>query len=413
MLQRMLIDKMENRILVGIVMFLGTMLLVGWVAINENARMASFDRQFTARSIERGADLFAANCSTCHGENGLGINGRGPALNSPHFFGFDYFAEIDRQMLSLQTEQRELETELVDLAQELVSVQTGDARATDIEERLTEINERLSGEDSIAVEMAALNEERTALAQQLLPAAQTASYPLAINSDGTLDYEPTRLGQIEFGSTLEDYIISTLVHGRPGSNAIWPEAMVSWSNQAGGQMRDDQLQDLANYILNWNMGEDWTIEDALAVQQYALVPVNPLLAGTTGGEEAEPAGTDVEAITAAVMELEGDAARGEQIYSNQGPSQLGSLLACSGCHLGGIAAPDTSEQWVTVNNERLALPQFEGYSAEQYIVESIVNPGAYLAPGYGNAMPGDFGTRVSNQDIADVIAYVRTYSDSE
>ena len=43
-------------------MFVGMMILVGWVAINEEARMQSFVRQHTGRSIERGAELFASLC---------------------------------------------------------------------------------------------------------------------------------------------------------------------------------------------------------------------------------------------------------------------------------------------------------------------------------------------------------------
>ena len=77
-MHRMLIERIENRILVGIIAFVGIMVLVGWVAINENARMASFSRQYDARSIERGAELFAGSCSTCHGTDGLGILGRAP-----------------------------------------------------------------------------------------------------------------------------------------------------------------------------------------------------------------------------------------------------------------------------------------------------------------------------------------------
>ena len=51
------IKTIEGRILAGITMFVGMMILVGWVAINEEARMQSFVRQHTGRSIERGAEL--------------------------------------------------------------------------------------------------------------------------------------------------------------------------------------------------------------------------------------------------------------------------------------------------------------------------------------------------------------------
>jgi mono/diheme cytochrome c family protein len=72
MFERMLIDKMENRILVGASMFVGILILVGWIAINEPARMSSFERQYEARAIERGGELFAQNCATCHGTDARG-----------------------------------------------------------------------------------------------------------------------------------------------------------------------------------------------------------------------------------------------------------------------------------------------------------------------------------------------------
>ena len=54
-LQRLLVNRIEHRIIVGTVAFLATLVLVGWIAINEGGRMAAFDKEFTARSIERGA----------------------------------------------------------------------------------------------------------------------------------------------------------------------------------------------------------------------------------------------------------------------------------------------------------------------------------------------------------------------
>ncbi|MEQ8672034.1 MAG: c-type cytochrome [Aggregatilineales bacterium] len=424
MLQRMLIDKMENRILVGIVMFLGTMLLVGWVAINENARMASFERQFTARSIERGADLFAANCSTCHGESGLGINGRAPGLNNPQLFGHDYFADIDRQLNALVAQQTaqsdELNTELVALADELVSADTTEERATEIEARIGEINLILNsdGDDELSTQIADLEAQKRALVLQFQPLILSAQFPLtidengdiAVDSEGQRQYAPSRLAQIGYGGTLESYIVTTLIHGRPGSSAVWPAAMVSWSDRTGGPLRDDQIQDITNYILNFDKGEDWTVEDAFAVNQYSLIPVNPLLAGDLG-EPAEPAGTDVDAILTELEGLEGDAERGQRIYSGTAPTQVQSILGCAGCHAGGLSAPATEEQWDNIPVERLTLPQFADYTIEHYIVESIVNPGAYVAPGYAaGAMPGNFGSQVSVQDLADMIAYIASYS---
>ena len=56
-LKRLLIDRIENRVLIGITIFLATMVLVGWVAINEPGRMASFDQVYMARSTEHVARI--------------------------------------------------------------------------------------------------------------------------------------------------------------------------------------------------------------------------------------------------------------------------------------------------------------------------------------------------------------------
>lgn len=81
--------KIETKVIIGTAAFFGIILLIGWVALNEEGRMASFTTQYEARSMERGAMLFENNCSTCHGDWGQGIPGRAPALNNPALFNGD------------------------------------------------------------------------------------------------------------------------------------------------------------------------------------------------------------------------------------------------------------------------------------------------------------------------------------
>lgn len=411
MLERMLIDKMENRILVGITAFVGIMLLVGWVAINENARMASFERQYNARAMERGAELFAANCSTCHGNEGLGIANRAPALNSPHMFGHDFFADIDREMTNLEAEQIGLEAELQRLTEEFVAQDTDDERKEEILQRRQEISERLNGEGGIITRLSELTEEQEALINTLQPAIDNG-YPISttLNADGEelLVIESDRLGQVGWSSTLYDYIFTTLVHGRPTSVSYWPDPMVAWAQTAGGPLRNDQIDDITTYILNWDKGDDWTVEDALAVAQYAKVPVE---GGGIVAEAVPPIGTDVAAILTRIEEqaLVGDPARGQAIYEGSDRTLLGDGLGCSGCHAGGVAAPMTEGTWDRVMNERLVLDQFADYTVEQYIVESIVLPGEYVVPGYAaGAMPATYGEQMALQDIADLLAYLES-----
>jgi mono/diheme cytochrome c family protein len=57
-----------------------------YIGIFERDRMATYEHSQKARSIQTGAILFEDNCSPCHGTDGTGVPGRGPALNTPEFF---------------------------------------------------------------------------------------------------------------------------------------------------------------------------------------------------------------------------------------------------------------------------------------------------------------------------------------
>ena len=56
----------------------------------------------------------------------------------------------------------------------------------------------------------------------------------------------------------------------------------------------------------------------------------------------------------------------------------------------------------------------EGYTAADYLYESILLPSAYISPdcptgpcaGPPSAMPANFGTRMTIQDMSDVMAYL-------
>ncbi len=73
---------MTWRIVVGTLSFVLTMIILGYVAVTEQDRMANFTTAYDARQIETGASLFENNCSPCHGLDGKGT-GRAPALNTP------------------------------------------------------------------------------------------------------------------------------------------------------------------------------------------------------------------------------------------------------------------------------------------------------------------------------------------
>lgn len=356
-LDRLLIEKIENRILVGIAAFVGTMVIVGWIGINEPARMAVFTDQYHGRSVERGAYLFNQNCSECHGIDGRGLVGIAPGLNNPHMFGYDFTAAIDREMGALQ---REL-----------------DAGVT--EERQAEIEAR----------MAELEAELDDLIAQMQPAIDSG-YPVDT---------PERMDQVAWEGSVRSYVLTTLVHGRPGSVNYWPQPMAAWGQTAGGPLREDQLEDLTNYIMNWDKGEAWTIDDLNAVSQFAKLPADPALAVAGAGEST--VGTDVDTILTELEGYTGDPVNGQALYN-------GGTYACAGCHMNAAVAPPTEEQWAAVTTGAGGRP----YADEpmRYFVESIVLPNDYVVEGYpANAMPQNFGERMSYQDMADILAYIESY----
>jgi len=95
----------------------------------------------------------------------------------------------------------------------------------------------------------------------------------------------------------------------------------------------------------------------------------------------------------------GNVSGGEQVFTGKG--------GCSACH---SLDPD----------ERIVGPSLSGvasraatltpdYSAEMYIYESIVNPNAYVVEGFqGGIMPTNFEQRLSEQQLADLVAFLLT-----
>lgn len=76
----------DQQALVGTLVMFATIVILGWIGVNEPRRMAQYDAQYTGRSIQRGAVLFDSNCKACHGANGEGTEGVAPALNISTLF---------------------------------------------------------------------------------------------------------------------------------------------------------------------------------------------------------------------------------------------------------------------------------------------------------------------------------------
>lgn len=183
-----------------------------------------------------------------------------------------------------------------------------------------------------------------------------------------------RLQEVGWEGTLEDYIVSTVSTGRPVSTR--PElyvgggkpAMPAWSQQFGGPLREDQVRNLATFILNWEA-------TALGDVELAELPIP-----TPAAEEAAD-----------------PVARGQQVYTSSG---------CAGCH----AIEGISEGVVGPNLTQIgdvAATRKDGASAEDYIRESILNPNAFAVEGYQpNVMPQNYGEQLSSRELNDLIDFL-------
>ncbi len=197
-----------------------------------------------------------------------------------------------------------------------------------------------------------------------------------------------RLGDVGWSGSMNDYIVSTVSAGRlistrpdqyPGNGS---PAMPAWSEQIGGPLREDQIHNIAAFIMNW---------ESTAPDRDQAPEMEGGAVGTDMTQELFP----------------GDIAKGEELATSQG---------CVGCHVSTTTGPG----WAPSEGEpgigdraqtRISQPDYTGQAttAEQYLFESIVNTNVFVVEGYQpNLMPGTYSESLTIQDVSDLIAYMMT-----
>jgi mono/diheme cytochrome c family protein len=199
-------------------------------------------------------------------------------------------------------------------------------------------------------------------------------------------YDGSRLAAIGWPGTTEDYVRNVIAAGRPVPSAgtNYPQRMPTWSQRYGGPLRDDQVDSLVAFVMNW--------EDRALAQ---------------GGPTAPPAVVEGAFGTEITVALpQGDAERGQQLADG--------ALGCSGCHV----LADVGPGWMAAGGQpgigaraetRFAQDDYTGQAADaqQYLVESVVQTNAFIVEGYQpSIMPQNYGERLTGQDLADLIAYM-------
>jgi mono/diheme cytochrome c family protein len=65
---------MQVKIIIGTIAFMLTMIIMGFAALREPARMAEYTHIREGRQIEVGAKIYKDQCATCHGDEGRAEN---------------------------------------------------------------------------------------------------------------------------------------------------------------------------------------------------------------------------------------------------------------------------------------------------------------------------------------------------
>ncbi len=278
---------MQIKVVIGTIAFMLTMMVLGYATLREDARLEEFTHAKVGRSIEFGAELFAGNCTTCHGVNGL-------AQDCPN-------------------------------------------------------------EDSCV--------------------------GLPLNDPGLVCGDKTaRMEAMGWIGTKEAFIRTTISSGRPGY------IMPAWLDEYGGSLRQDQVKNLADYVLNFE-SEELCAEPAFEYEWKATY------------EEYSEEFPD------------GDVVAGQAAFLTYG---------CNACH----GLPEDDAMVAAVGPELMNIGtnganRIEGYTAKDYIYQSILEPSAFIAEdcpnapcsGPPSAMPANFGLRMGSseempQDMQNLITYL-------
>ncbi len=398
------IPNFQTRVLIGTASFVGMLLLVGWISINEPSRMDVFTQQFHGRSIENGAAIFQSTCATCHGIDAKGIAGTAPGLNNPMLFLKDNPAKVQSaKVADLKTQQATLQggidinnQNIQTLANDNTRLKTLDAASDEAKKLQTEITSLTA---QIAnFDLAKQQKQIDDLTAQIK--TEQAKLDDLVNTQKWDPNRDTRLTEVKWGGTLNSYLQSTITSGRPVSAGYWPQPMPAWGQMAGGPLRPDEVADLAAFIENFH-DTAITLSPKDVNQQFKL-PTDGGTAATGGAKinvSGKPVGmtADIKALDKAGQLKGGDATLGEAKYS---------ALGCAGCHVAGITGPITAGTYTRIVSDRLKDPANVGKTPEEYIGESIIHPDAYVVPNFAPVMLKDFGAKLDIKDLQDLIAYL-------
>ncbi len=201
-----------------------------------------------------------------------------------------------------------------------------------------------------------------------------------------------RLADIKYTGTLRDYVRSVIASGLPiKSSADWAAPHPPAAEAYGGPLREDTVEDVTNFVLNWGI--------APYPDSEAIMPAQ------AGGVSATP------------VPLSAEAEAGKQVYLKSG---------CNACHSikgagnQGSVGPSLNHIFKEAG-DIVASADYTGKvkggvakTAEEYITQSINDPNAYIYPKCPTAacaaglMPQNFKTVISPADFKTLMAFLVT-----
>lgn len=360
----------ETKLFLGL--FLTVALTVSFIvyAVQEPGREDRAEEKFTRESMERGARIFVGatisevNCMLCHGLRGEGTLGQGlvgQPLN-PEFRAQEDLGELDRNVAIETIAFGRAGTGMQEWGSKLKDSQLRDV-ATFVANWDQEIlDEALSEKTAVSVFQSLNQAAPEGMTVDLIDKAEDFEERLA---EALLEHDAPVL-------TVED-------------EAALVETLVSILRQQGPKNIDKLVAGALEEVLG------------VVVVKPTPTPTQPVEETPTAAAEETPVAepTQVEVV------LVGDPEAGRQLFIS---------LGCTACHT--ISSIPEAIGVLGPNQDDVATraaTRVEGLSAEEYIRQSILDPSAFVVSGFPDfVMPQDYGTRLSEKELNDLIAYLLT-----
>src|SRR3970040_888334 len=104
-----------------------------------------------------------------------------------------------------------------------------------------------------ALNTAALFDGSPLGAPRSCPVPQGKGTPLAPPLNTAALFDGSRLAAAGYAGTVDDFVRGTISAGRPVPSAgtNYPQRMPTWGERFGGPLRDDQVDSLVAFVMNW------------------------------------------------------------------------------------------------------------------------------------------------------------------